>query len=217
MKRSEAEEHLRVIRSLMEKATVYRAVSAPAALTGGLLSAAVGAVLLLTQPRGPAGLWTFLGGWLAVLLVTFFANVYFLTHGAGRTGGGFLSPGMRMALQALLPSQVVALVLTTFAAWGVMIHAWPDAHLALPSAWCVLYGLGLLATAHFAPTSLIVLGWSFLAAGLLAVVGQSLGGWTAGLGGVAPEQVANGIMTLTFGLFHIVYAIRAWPRTAERE
>ena len=30
-----AEEHLRVIRSLMERATVYRAISAPTALVGG--------------------------------------------------------------------------------------------------------------------------------------------------------------------------------------
>ena len=36
--RSEAEEHLRVIRSLMEKATIYRAISAPTALLGGVLS-----------------------------------------------------------------------------------------------------------------------------------------------------------------------------------
>ena len=42
--RSKAEEDLRVIRSLMERATVYRAISAPAALVAGLLS-----ILLLVQ------------------------------------------------------------------------------------------------------------------------------------------------------------------------
>ncbi len=35
---SEAEEHLRVIRSLMERGTIYRAISAPVALAGGLCS-----------------------------------------------------------------------------------------------------------------------------------------------------------------------------------
>ena len=35
--RTRAEEHLRVIRSLMERATIYRAISAPTALVGGLL------------------------------------------------------------------------------------------------------------------------------------------------------------------------------------
>jgi hypothetical protein len=36
-------ENLRIIRSLMEKAHIYRAVSAPAALTGGLLALAASA------------------------------------------------------------------------------------------------------------------------------------------------------------------------------
>ena len=36
--RPKAEEDLRVIRSLMERATVYRAISAPTALVAGLLS-----------------------------------------------------------------------------------------------------------------------------------------------------------------------------------
>ena len=35
---SNAEEDLRVIRTLMERATIYRAISAPTALVAGLLS-----------------------------------------------------------------------------------------------------------------------------------------------------------------------------------
>ncbi len=40
---TEAEEHLRVIRSLMEKATIYRAVSAPTALAAGMAALIVAA------------------------------------------------------------------------------------------------------------------------------------------------------------------------------
>ena len=36
--RSNAEEDLRIIRTLMERATIYRAISAPTALVGGLLA-----------------------------------------------------------------------------------------------------------------------------------------------------------------------------------
>ena len=36
--RQRAEEHLRVIRTLMERATIYRAISAPTALAGGLIA-----------------------------------------------------------------------------------------------------------------------------------------------------------------------------------
>ena len=43
--RESAEENLRVIRSLMERVTTYRAISAPSALVAGLLSTvAAGAV-----------------------------------------------------------------------------------------------------------------------------------------------------------------------------
>ena len=41
-----AAEHLRTIRSLMERATVYRAISGPGALLGGVLALGVGGVLL---------------------------------------------------------------------------------------------------------------------------------------------------------------------------
>ena len=52
--RSEAEEHLRVIRSLMEKATIYRALSAPAALVGGLLTISASAYLMWKARQEPA-------------------------------------------------------------------------------------------------------------------------------------------------------------------
>ena len=47
--RSEAEEDLRVIRSLMERATVYRAISAPAALVASLLSIFAAAAIHLNH------------------------------------------------------------------------------------------------------------------------------------------------------------------------
>ena len=50
--RSKAEENLRVIRSLMERATVYRAIAAPAALVAGFLSIfAAAAIYLNDQTR----------------------------------------------------------------------------------------------------------------------------------------------------------------------
>ena len=62
--RSKAEEDLRIIRSLMERATVYRAISAPAALIAGLLSIlAAGAIY-----RRPVHGRVFAAVWLVVLV-----------------------------------------------------------------------------------------------------------------------------------------------------
>ena len=46
---TEAEEHLRVIRTLMERATVYRAISAPTAFFGGSIAIALTAFIELRE------------------------------------------------------------------------------------------------------------------------------------------------------------------------
>jgi hypothetical protein len=73
----------------------------------------------------------------------------------------------------------------------------------------ILYGLGLLGTQHFAPRSIVYLGWAFLAAGLLGLVGlqrdlvHSVGSLLC---------AGNLAMGVTFGGFHLIYAVCAWPR-----
>jgi len=68
--RSDAEEHLRIIRSLMEKATIYRAISAPAALVGGALAVALaGGCWWFGRPAN-GFLSSFVPPWLVLLAVT---------------------------------------------------------------------------------------------------------------------------------------------------
>jgi len=214
MQRSEAEEHLRVIRSLMEKATLYRAISAPTALLGGVLCLVVGG--LLAGPwweRAEAPDW-FFWPWFLVFLVTAAANAKFIYQEARRRGERFISPGMKMAFKALAPSHAVAGFASVLALAGPL--GWyPHWHYdGLPAVWCVCYGLGLLATEHFAPRSLVWLGWSFLFAGLMAgTVYYMVAGNAMRLPGEATvAQLSNATMALTFGLLHLVYAACAWPR-----
>ena len=217
MNRTEAEEHLRVIRSLMEKATIYRAISAPTALVGGLLSTLAGIVLVWPVRETAGEPAVFFCAWLAVLGITAAANALFLRRDARRRGDAFISPGMRMALTALAPSHVAAGFATALAAWEAAgVHA-TQLHLSLPAFWCVLHGFGLLATAHFAPRSIARLGWAFLIAGLGA-----LGLFVVGFGsilpeGVSPARISNAVMALTFGLLHLLYAACTWPRAGRSD
>ena len=208
---AEAEEHLRVIRSLMEKATIYRAISAPTALVGGLLSI-LAAILFsysfsppLRVERHVTQSW-FLITWLLVLGITATANTYFIWKDADRRGDPFLSKGMRLALLSLLPPFGCAAVATFVLAGGAYL---------LPPAWMISYGLGLLATCHFAPRSIGILGWAFLIAGLFFAV--RIASWDffsmSGVEHLAPES--NESMALTFGLFHLIYAACTWPRRAK--
>jgi hypothetical protein len=202
--RSEAEENLRVIRSLMERATIYRAISAPGALFGGLLSvlAALGGALLFNKTR-PVDPHFFIIPWLLILAITAAANGLLLWRDAKRRGDTFLSPGMKLVLNAMLPGMVAGgLPLCLF----IGDRAMP----LLASLWVLFYGISLLAAAPFAPGSIRWLGRFFFVGGAALLLGGCLYGnfWEMG----NPIPLAYLIMGATFGLFHLIYSFCTWPR-----
>lgn len=114
-----AEEHLRVIRSLMERGTIYRAISVPTALVGGLSAIAVSGFLskgavFCTQETREALLTTrtFVPPWIFALLVPGAANLWFLRRESSRSQRPFVSPGLRLALRSIVPSVLIAAVIT---------------------------------------------------------------------------------------------------------
>ncbi len=201
--RNEAEENLRIIRSLMEKATVYRAISAPGALVGGL-GAATLALYGATVAQGnfgfPATVPQFLGMWLGLLVVITTANFILLARDAARRAEPFVSPGMKLALRAMLPGLL---------AGGVLGLAFSSTTPQISAAiWTLLYGVSLLAASHFAPKSICWLGRAFFFAGVALFALFAVGGpWEGN-----PLLSAHAAMGSTFGLFHIVYAALTWPR-----
>lgn len=202
MDSNQANEQLRVIRSLMERATVYRAISAPTALVGGILSIVASIILTRADMMSGADLNRFIGGWLLVLVVTLVANTWFIHLKARREGGKIFSSGLRLAIRSALPVLLIAAALTT--------NAWRDddpvQELVLPIVWMCCYGLALLSTATFAPRSLIVLGWIFLASGLI----------TGGILDLDPNHRIplwpSLLMGVSFGAYHLIYAACTWPR-----
>jgi len=198
-----AEQHLRTIRRLMERGTIYRAISAPTALVGGLLS--VGAsTLLFTDDALDLGHYRYAVCWLVVLLLTATANTWFIVSGANQRNEPVFSASMKTALAALAPPFLVAAAFTA-AAVAVGDHVFEG--ISLPIIWTLFYGLGLLATGNFAPRSLVLLGWAFLLSGLLAAIYIM-----SGLGGAWLAYFGTFFMAATFGLYHLIYALCVWPR-----
>jgi hypothetical protein len=199
----EAEEHLRVIRSLMERATHYRALSAQGALVGGLLSIGAG-VWMYTRAAGRPGeecVYCTLAVWMIVLALTTIANFTFLLRDERHRGEPFFSPRLRWALRALAPSFLLAGAGT----WAVA----ETSLFGLGLFWSGLYAVALLAMSHFAPASIARLGRAFLAATLLTVgFAYLLPNFTS------PNEAAcfEIYMAATFGLFHLAYALFTWPR-----
>jgi len=206
-----AEEHLKTIRRLMERATIYRAISAPTALVGGLLSlvaCGVYSAWISRHPINPGGSpKLFLVLWLLVLLLTAVTNTLFICIGAKKRGEPVFSASMKAALIALAPPFMAGAIFTYAAGtdWN------PGLDFVMSVLWATFYGLGLLATSHFAPRSLALLGWAFFLCGIAGVIllGR-LGGLIVADG---TSHAAIFFMAVTFGLFHLIYAACAWPRT----
>lgn len=90
----EAAEQLRAIRSLMERSTVYRAISGPAAAFAGVLSLAVCAWLWqLREPSENPDPLVFMGIWLGVLLIASVVNTALLYRSARSRGKCSCPPG----------------------------------------------------------------------------------------------------------------------------
>jgi hypothetical protein len=203
-----ASRQLRVIRSLMERATIYRSLSAPTALVGGLLSLGGFATAYYAKHHRhlPLSAAEFLVVWLTILALTCLTNALFIWRDSRRRDEPFFTSGMKCALTSLAPAFCSAGVLT------ILLHGSPI-HLAL--AWITLYGLGLLATQYFAPRSLVLLGLTFLVAGcaLLATWRHFLEPHPH----VEPSAlVVSGLMAATFGGFHLAYAAAVWALGEER-
>jgi len=200
--------HLRVIRSLMERATIYRSISAPTALVGGLLSLGgfVTAYYAKHHRQHPLSPNEFLIVWLVILALTCFTNLIFLSRGAARRSESFFSSGMKCALTSVAPAFFSAGLLTC------VIHR----PIELALLWIALYGLGLLATQHFAPRSLVILGLTFFLTGCgLLVTWKHL---FMPNPHVEPSAlVVSGIMAATFGGYHLAYAAAVWALGEERE
>ena len=151
----EATEHLKTIRSLMERATVYRAISAPTALFGGCLVIILS--LLLTLRLGHASTTAlsssaWLACWLCALLAVVVFNAVLILRKCRNESQAFLSSGLRHALRATLPPMLA----------GGMIGITPfpndPAQAAnTTSSWPPFDGLPWLSTTSFSPNPLSTL------------------------------------------------------------
>jgi len=204
--RSKAEEHLRVIRSLMERATIYRAISAPTALVAGLLSIFAASAIFLNNETSFNGAFQitsreFAFVWLVVLLISLAANAFFIRREALRTGRPFISPAMKLALRAIAPCLLIPLSITV---WFLQTGYLGNQELFLIAVWNGFYGLALLSTNLFAPRSLALLGWAFLLTSVaIPVLDRTI---ETDFSADIPDLA----MGVTFGLYHLIYAACTW-------
>jgi hypothetical protein len=206
-------EHLRIIRTLMERSHIYRAVSAPAALIGGILALLAAGYgiwqeylreAVIGESAGFRG-GRFLIVWLVLLVIASVINLGLLMRESKGKGLPFVTDGLRMALRAVVPPLLTGGVL------GICLIVFAQQVELAALVWILCYGLALQATVSFAPRSIIHLARAFLITGqLLTIIWFSMGGpslsiWTG--------AVASAFLGLTFGLFHVIYAVAVFLKT----
>lgn len=212
--RTPAEEHLRVIRTLMERATIYRAISAPTALFGGCIALGLAIFIQVREHRWAAHApevmrhittREFAALWLAALVLVLILNTYFVRREAMRDGRRLFSPAMKLALRAILPCLALPAAVTI---WFFYDGYEFDNELLLVRTWIGFYGLALIATQHFAPRSLVYLGWAFLLTAVIMTIASRQ------LEYYATPLVPNVAMGATFGVYHLIYALCVWRSPA---
>ncbi|MDB6076640.1 MAG: hypothetical protein JWO82_387 [Akkermansiaceae bacterium] len=190
----EAAEQLRTIRSIMERATIFRALSGEAALVGGAMSLAAG--WLSEAQHGWAWGLTWLGG-LGVVLMFFLWQTLRTARAREKP---LLSQGLKVALRGALPS----LIAGGFLGLLYLKYGKPEDRPELYAAafWILHYGLALLAIREFAPKSMVWLGAAFVLCGLGCFCAIS---FVQVAKHVMLRMGPSGVMAATFGGFHLLY------------
>ena len=202
MNEAAAQEHLQTIRTLMERAALYRRGLAPMMLVAGVLGLAAAALGWLVPLVTPTG---FLGLWLVTAFVVLVASFLLVRRQALNASEPFWTPPTRRVVLAALPAALVGVVVT-------FVEGQSEVWIAggLLSVWLICHGLALHAAGFFMPRGIRWFGWGFVLCGLLlALAGRVLPGYSPSF----PH--AHLVMGATFGLGHLAYGL--YLRATERE
>jgi len=197
MNSSWATENLQVIRTLMERAAIYRRALAPVMLALGVIgtvAALAGIFLGLNQPL------SFLLFWLVIAVCALVAAFLLVRRQALKAAEPFWTPPARRVVQAILPPLAAGLLFTIgpMRFWGgnTLFITW-----VLPM-WMLCYGCALHAAGTFMPRGMKLFGWVFIVAaaillGFLATTGRQ----------EMPIPAAHAVMGATFGLLQLAYGV----------
>lgn len=197
-----------VIRQLIERAEIYRAVFARAALFTGILSllAAFG-IYLNDETKFNIGrairAREFATIWIVVLLVSLGVLLFFLRREAQRANRPFLSPEFKLVINQLRAFPIIPLA---FTAWFFTTGFLGARELDLVVIWITFYGLMLVSTTFFAPRSIVGLGWIFIVTSLSAPVITNV------IEAQFSIDVPNVLMGSCFGVYHLIYAVFNWRK-----
>lgn len=193
MEPNAAAEHLQVIRTLMERAALYRRTLAPVMLYVGSVGtlAGLGGLALGIDTLAAFNAW-----WLAAAVVALAGAFVIARRQAVRDGEGFWSPPTLRVTEAMAPPLVAGLALSLAL---LMLEADPPRGLfVLGNA--LFYGCAVHAAGFFMPRGMKLFGWSVI---VLSAAGAA--GLAVVEPGLAGSRAAHVVMGGVFGVLHLAY------------
>jgi hypothetical protein len=190
-----AQAQLNTIRTLMERAAVYRRALAPVMTSVGVLGTAGGVAAIFWVPENARA---FAFYWLSVAILCVATAFALVRRQAFASQEPFWSPPTRRITSALLPP-----VFAGAAVVGPLVNIHSEGSMiavSLPPLWLVLYGCALHSAGFFMVRGIRLFGWAFVVAGLLSALTATNPQF------LEPSiRAAHLLMTFTFGLGHLAY------------
>lgn len=212
----QASENLQIIRSLMERSTIYRAISAPTAFVGGVASILMGLwgenVILNVTANTFLHSYSFFLAWGGVFALTVGTHLLQLYRDSLQNGESIFSSRHFHAFKCMFPSILTAGTVTFLVILITRTSVDPEQlfiqlTILLTLLWTFFYGMALLSTQTFAPKSIRMLGWTFFISSFLEGILIMLFPYINPNPSQIPFISPSHMMALTFGLFHLIYAI----------
>ena len=194
MEQNAAAENLQVIRTLMERAAIYRRTLAPIMLFAGALgmvTGAVGTAFRLNTTRAYGCLW------LGTAVVAVAGAFWIARRQALKVHEPFWSPPTRRIAQALLPPLTGGLFLS---AVFTLSPSAIEFGFLVPVIWLIFYGCALHAAGFFMPRGIKFFGWIFLAGGCLLLACAVFAHNDFGVH-------SHLLMGFFFGVLHVAYGV----------
>lgn len=193
MEPNAATEHLQVIRTLMERAALYRRTLAPIMLYLGAVGTLAG---LGGVAMGVDTLAGFYAWWIAAAVLALAGAFVIARRQAMRDGERFWSPPALRVAEAMAPPLTAGLL---FGLALTLVDAAPPRGLFV-LANALFYGCAVHAGGFFMPRGMRLFGWLVILASVagsagLAVFGPAVGG----------SRAAHAVMGGVFGALHLAY------------
>ncbi len=189
-----AAENIQTIRTLMERATIYRRALAPVMTFAGVVGIAAA---YAGERMNIHASHAFARYWMVISTIAVAGVGVLVRRQALKDGEAFWSPPTRRVTQALLPAFSGGLLAGVVFWWKVDGVEWTP---FLPPIWVLLYGCGLHAAGFFMPRGIRLLAWMFVlgsAGSLLTILGFDL---------LSP-RLSHPLMGGFFGVLQLAYGL----------